>query len=343
MTVAEYGSHAFELGWSDSIRSELSSPISAENVELTSPTKWERLQQKIQPIYNTYVRWQPLLSDASLCVGCIGKMEVWGHLSELIGIPVDPQKGSQLSKFSFGAIVSVPFALIGAGKCFYTSITAVDASQRVDAALDGIGYLGWAGDSLATSGFGAQSLGWLQNVAVWTTPVAIVSAAFSAVTIVTESLSLREGSRLLSELENPTGALDHDAHEDHSTAALTNLLYKNDYCLHKHFRVDAAKLKTRISEVAIAATNYPTKESTAKAQTTLDALKDRIKSKNFSNKLAIIAAIVGLIGAIILFFTPLGTIALALMAASYAISIIKFIFEYRASRKFEAVLQLKEL
>lgn len=297
---------------------------------------WDKLQQKAQFVYNQYMNWQPFLSDASLCVACVSKMEVWGNLSEVVVGPSDSQQASLFSKFSIGALASVPFALMEASKSFRAALVAPEASQRLDAALNGIGALGWAGDSLATSGFGAQSLGWLQNVSTWTTPLAIVSTGLSAVTLVTESLSWKEGHDLLTEMNHPEGVEPQEEH--YSAVALTNLLDKSDYILNKHFRVDPAKLREQITSIVTAVSSHP-RENKTKATSVLNALKDRIKTKNFSNKLAILAAIVGLIGGAILLFTPLGTLGLALMTVGYIVSIIKFSYEYRASRRFTAALQ----
>lgn len=318
----------------DPFLSSLPFPVASH--KKASVSAWDKLQQKAQFVYNQYMNWQPFISDASLCVACVSKMEVWGNLSEVVAGPPDSQQVSLFSKFSIGALASVPFALMEAGKNFRAAVAAPEASQRLDAALNGIGALSWAGDSLATSGFGAQSLGWLQDVSTWTTPLAIVSTGLSAVTLVTESLSWKEGNALLRELNHPDGVQPQE--ERYSAVALTNLLNKSDYILNKHFRVDAAKLREQITSIAEAVTTHP-KENITKATSVLNGLKDRIKAKNFSNKLAILAAIVGLIGGAILLFTPLGTLGLAIMTVGYLVSIIKFGYEYRASRRFMAVLQ----
>lgn len=75
------------------------------------------------------------------------------------------------------------------------------------------------------------------------------------------------------------------------------------------------------------------------SKTTVENLKGRIKSNNFSRKLTILSAVVYFVGMSILLFTALTPVGYAILAISAAISISRTIYEYRATKQFKKKLE----
>ena len=216
------------------------------------------------------------------------------------------------------AIASVPFAIYNTSRGVYDMATT---PEKVDGLLRMIEGLGWLGESSSTFVNGLHMIGAVSINAISLGFAFSVTGAFlSSATLVLNAKHLHHGRRLSEEL--------HKLGDDHE-GVLKALESKTDYQLHRHFGVAGDKIRTKVQQV------LANRQDEAAVKSTVDSLKGRIRSRNFSHALAIVSAAVTIIAMSILLFTPLSTLAYGLLAAAAVVGIIKYFYEHRAVNRLK--------
>jgi len=217
--------------------------------------------------------------------------------------------------------------------------------EGVDAGLRLTEAIGNLGEAIATFGQGLAMVNSSIGAVSWAPPLAIAGAVLSAVTIPLNIRGIIRTKEILDKL--------NDTNETKSLNYLKDELLNaekgdGDFFLKRHFEViNREKYGAQILHIinSDAANKSPAipddKKATAKTEM-LGALKERLTDKIVSHKLAIAAAVIGLVAVLILFFPVLGPIGmacgLALLGASSAISLTKFILDYRSVARLEKKL-----
>lgn len=214
------------------------------------------------------------------------------------------------------AISAIPFALYN---IVIESGNLVNHGSKVDAALRLTESLGWIGDYSSTFIQGLHALGAVGEGALTASfALSVVGTCFAASTLVLNAKHLRYGEQLLKRMHGGEQAAD----------SLRWISRRSPEALFWHFGMEADQLK----KILLA---NRTPES---AETTLEALKGRVQSKNLSCKLTISSSSIYLVGMAILLFTPFFPIAYGLLATAAILSVIKFICEWKASNRFEIAM-----
>lgn len=229
------------------------------------------------------------------------------------------------------AAVTIPVALYSLGRDTYE---LVRGTEQVDAGLRVAENLSWLGDSTSTFISGLESTGAIHNGIAATTffPISIASGCLATATIALNGRRLYQSRQLLKEMDAEPG----------DNEVLTLLTSKDEYFLQKSFNVEGEKLKETLQEIqGLAAkklANGDAKASQNTLKTTVDSLKERIRTKNWSHRLSILSSIVTLVGMGILLFSPFGPIAYGLMAVAALVSVAKFLYERKSMRYFATTL-----
>ncbi len=215
------------------------------------------------------------------------------------------------------AVLSIPFALFTICKEIYNCIVE---PRKYEAVLRLLEAFAWLSDSMATFLNGLQMLGTLAIQATnWVFALSLLAAFLSLATIALNIKNLyhvRRLQHLMSNGENPAVILD-------------NLLMKSDARLNKAFDVNARRLRHQLVEVH--------QQSGQIQQRAVEALKMRIKIKNFCHKLAIVSSVIALIG-MSLFFIPLAGPGYGMLAVAAGISAVKSLYERQAVRRLNIAL-----
>lgn len=308
---------------------------------LRIPSLGDKIILRIKTVYDTCVRWKPLVIDGVYCLANVANIEIWGAISDLISCTFFASKGKHVniewlpkiaSSLKVSVVVSVIFAFGGFLKDLYIAY-ATFGMERWDACLNAATNAGWLGESVTTSAWGAEQLKLLENVSNWAIPVACVSAILSAVAIVINGLSWYQGNKLIQHLNNgPTNSIRLQEFLDNTS----------NYSLQKHFLVGDGKiLRESIKEIADRSLFNASQAD--KARDMIGTLKERVRTKNWSHALVILSSVVGLIGVGVLFFSPLSSIAYTILAVSSIIAVAKFFYERKAAQSFESQMKLIQI
>lgn len=249
-------------------------------------------------------------------------------------------------KLGGGAVVGVSsiYGIIAESIEIVAEVKKGRVHESVDAGLRLVEAVGNLGESIASFTQGIAMLNPAIGAVLWATPLGIASAALSSVSIAINVSDLLRSKKLSSKLdEKEEEVLSYLEHE------LTNAKTGDaDFFLKRNFEViNREKYSAQILHIIHSKENIPDeaipleKHKVAKKEM-IGALKDRIKDKITSHKLAIAAAVIGLIGVLLLFCPFLGPVilglGLAFVLAASAISFGKYILEYRSVHRLEKKL-----
>lgn len=278
------------------------------------------------------INLSPLISNACTCVSSIVNGQYFNILVNLMwNANTASEAAWKRYEWAFKlirgakvfAITAVPFALLTAGKAAYEIVAT---NEKIDAMLRMIESLGWTGDCASYFVNGLFDLDLVsRNAMTVAFSFSVASAFLSTATLALNAKHLYHGNKLLETIERTGG---------NYVGVLQHLNLKSDYEIRRHFGVAGHKFREKILPIIQNAEN-----NAGIVQTTVDHLKDRIKDKNFSHKLAIASAAVTCIGMLILLFTPIFPLAYGLLALAAAVAVYNFFIERRSVNKLKHELQ----
>ena len=240
-----------------------------------------------------------------------------------------------MKAISIAAIVVFPVALIAIVQKIF-KFRGQTTNERIDTALSISGDLTTIGTGLTGFTGGLVTVGRVAASAVqWVPPLLIATSVLNIFSFISTVKSYKETKIFIKEFEEkekPDSALDLVLEKEKPDSALDLVLEKEKLeksFVAKHLNIDGNILKKHIEAIKDNALkgHDKTKEATL-------TLKNRLKSKLFSNKLQLLMMAVGIVAAGLL-FTPAAPFVLALVGP---IAIIGVILEIKAKRdnlKFE--------
>lgn len=220
------------------------------------------------------------------------------------------------------AAVSIPFALYSVG-C--EIINLFDDYDRLGAVLRLTEGLAWLGDCTATFTTGLHMIGAAAaSAASWAFSFYVAGTFLSIATTILNSRSLYQGEEFLSRMESEPAQQIWEELKAKSPRDLTNL-----------FDAKGSRIEKTIKAVEEQMAKCDPEEQRDLLDRTFTVMKERIRTKGWANRFAIVSSIVSCIGMIIFLFTPIAPLAYGLLALSAAISIVKFFYERNAIADFE--------
>lgn len=254
-----------------------------------------------------------------------------------LGIKTNPSDSPKANAVLTNAKLLIGAAIPCALFSIYASGKALSKAQtydeKEDLSLDFVENVGWLGDSIASFFRGLTTTGYLRAVAPAVFPLALGSAVLSGVSIFKNGKNLDKSRILLKEVrkKDTNEALDHIAKGD-------------DYAVKTHFNAASGKdMKDTITKISTLSreilANKEVKEDEKesikqKSSQFLKLLTDRIKSKNFTHRLAMLSMTVQLVGLAILAFVGAAALGYGLLAIGAMISLAKFFNEKKQHELF---------
>jgi hypothetical protein len=206
-------------------------------------------------------------------------------------------------------------------------------NEVVDAGLRMLLTFSALGDNVASMTNGLSMAGITPAIA-WATPLAIVSACFSTVIVVINWRAMKQSEKLLAMLEK-TGKRDSlEALKALEEELLDSTNRDGELFANKQFGIiNYEKYSAQIVQIIRKGTDR------SKAAL-LGELQDRVKQKIDLHKLAILSAVIGFIGVMILFFPVIGPVVLGvgLIACAALISLIRYVEEKQSIKRLENVI-----
>ena len=197
------------------------------------------------------------------------------------------------------------------------------------------------GDSIAVTAMGLESVGAIAlNSVLWASPLSIVCAFTSLVTIPVHMLNIHKAKSIVSQLDGflkPEGDSSKTSLQWLSQE-LTDENRDGECYMSRHFGLfDRERSGARVQHII--------KEGSEVQQGKLaTALKDRLNIKISNHKLAILSAVVGIIGVAIIFFAApvvggIFSIGFAIIAVSGLLSFVRFLREKQSVNQLEKKLE----
>lgn len=294
----------------------------------------------IGKFYQRCVTYTPLVTDLTGVIVNIANAKTFSFLLNFLfdttAASGDSWKGQEwlvraVREVKVLAAVTIPVALYSLGR---DSFELINGTEKVDATLRVAENLSWLGDSTSTFISGLEVTGAIAEgtSALTFFPISVASACLATATITLNGRRLYQSRQLIKEMD--LQASDNEV--------LTLLNNKDEYFLQKSFNVEGDKLKETLQDIqGLAAKKLASgdaKSSQETLQKTVDGLKERIRTKNWSHGLAILSSVVTLIGMAILLFSPLGPIAYAILAVAALVSVAKFLYERKSLHYFATTL-----
>lgn len=219
--------------------------------------------------------------------------------------------------------------------------------ETIDASLRLVESVSTMGESVASITQGLSMLNLVDSgVLAWATPLGIASVGLSAISIVLHARGIVQSKEVQAMLnQSEAKALSDLKTELENTEKGDGAWYAMRY----FDLVKREKYSAQILHI-INSSNDPNvfdpainRENRATAKTQLlSALKDRISHKIVSHKLALTAAVIGVVAVLLLFFPFTGPIimgiGLALLGISSGISLGKYIFDHWSVKRLEVKL-----
>lgn len=219
--------------------------------------------------------------------------------------------------------------------------------ERVDAGLHLVESVATMGESVASMAQGLSMLNLVDSaVLLWATPLGIASVGLSAVSIAIHARGLIQSKEVQAKLNQPEAKALNDLKEEIENVE------KGDGAWYAMRYFDLVKREKYAAQMLhiINSSGNPDEIDTAiprdhraTAKTQLhSALKDRISNKILSHKLALTAAVIGILAVLLLFCPFTGPIVmalgLALLGISSGISLGKYIFDNWSVKRLELTL-----
>lgn len=213
------------------------------------------------------------------------------------------------------------------------------AVEGVDAALSIVKGVADLGDSIASFAMGLSMANPTQiplSAISWAPPLAMISAVVSIASIALNYRGLTRSQQIAEQLERSAFQLRDDSEAAGALQWLRDELTDStnrdgEFYMRRHFEViNREKYAAQVLHII-------DHHELADKQELVLALQNRIKDKIFSHKLAILSAIVGLIGITIIFFPFFAPVVwgFGIVAASGLISMIKFVRDKRSVGRLE--------
>lgn len=243
------------------------------------------------------------------------------------------------------AAVSLPFAIYSV---MYNGWLVLFGKEKIDAALTAIEGLGWLADSAATFIAGLDVAGVLHNTVTTALSFSLVGVALSTATIALNVRRLWQSHSMKKEIKACT---DKAGNED--AAAQLKLLAssKDNYYLDKNFNTgklgpeltlkDALEKIEYFCEKAVGKQGESKVQETGKQiqQETMNCLRGRIRTKEWSHQLAIVSSVITAIGMLVFLLSPFSVAAYGLLAVAAVISVGSFIYERKCIRTFQTAIE----
>lgn len=305
-----------------------------------------RMRQNAQ--YGYFARFTPIASSAGR--GAVYASQVFNHIvlafpNTFINTPMSESTKEWLGKGRLAGIsVGAPVALyniISEAIEIYTQAKKGRLPEGVDAALRLTEQIAALGDTVASFANGLSIGGMVESSAVlWATPLGIVSAALGGISIAINARRIYASNQIL-------GKLDGYKPLDYLKEELENFDKDGDFFLDRNFGIInrekyAAQIlhiinfdPSNVDEKAI-----PIRKHHSCKREMLNALKGRLQEKITNHKVAILGAIVGLLGVMILFFPVLGPAILGftLLCLAAAIALYRYAKEVSSIHRLENTL-----
>lgn len=257
-----------------------------------------------------------------------------------------------LGNFRLAAMIGLPLTIgntVGAAQ----ELSPNSGMDRVDAALAVTAGVGAIGDSTVTSAEGLHRLGAISgNIGVWAVPLAFISCGLTFAGIILSAKNYAEilrFSRRLEEAAKPSKPLDQYTIQDYRNGiALLRDKMKVKNFAEKHLDINGEKLMKRLQEIESEANTQiesndqeQAAKGKAKLHSTMQALRNRIKAKNWSNALNLLINTILFIGTAILLFNPIAPIGLLLIAIGAGAALSNFIYNKIMKRRLEQALGIQ--
>lgn len=184
------------------------------------------------------------------------------------------------------------------------------------------------GDSIAVTAMGLETVGAIAlNSVLWASPLSMVCAFTALVTIPVHMLNIHKTNKILDQLKNTPdlGWLSKELNDTSKDA---------DYFLTRNFGIlDREKAGSQVQYII-------EKGSDSKREDLNDALQERLHTKISNHKLAILSAIIGIIGVSLIFFAApviggVFSVGFGIIALSGALSFLRFMRERQSVTKLE--------
>lgn len=297
-------------------------------------------------LYGTYSLGTPIVMSAGQ--GTVSFVQFAGDLmralpsskpstgSSSLGVHLSPDTVAILGKGRLWATAAaVPAALISIGDEASTIAIEVRkgrSEEAIDAGLRLTAGVSTLCDNISSLASGLAMSGAVESVSHWATPLGIVSAGLSSVSIALNIRNMNQTKRTLRKLSHLDGSrwLEREIKNSKADGAVF---------INRYFGIiNYEKYASQILHILNRDCDTPI-EQAAKDEM-MGALKIRLKGKIESHKVAIVASIIGLIGVIILFFPILGPafLGVGLIGLSAFFSFCKFVGDKRSVRQLEEVL-----
>lgn len=305
-------------------------------------------------LYIDYTRIQPIVTSASQCALRISyflnhTIPVFDQSNQSFAPDGFKETFKRLSQYYRLTVVGlVPVAIgniVSNAIELRNEIKKGRRFEQTNAVLEIVNQLAYLGDSIASFASGLATAGIVNGSAVlWATPLSIVSAALSGVTIAIQLRELKKTHEVLQGLLAST--------PDMSLKWLKRQLLDTkkgdgDNFLSRHFSIlHREKYAAQVLHIINSKSDDPLEKAipakerkTAKLQL-VEALRNRIKDKITSHKVTIVANIIGLIGVTLLLIPVpgLAIVGIGLVAISALLSFGKYLQEGLSVRRLEATI-----
>lgn len=253
------------------------------------------------------------------------------------GVDIDAAQVELMGQFRIVSnILTAPIAIVGIVEEIL-NIRDETRKKRLGEILDaGLRMLlaGSAlGDNVSSIANGLSMAG-ITPVIAWATPLAIASACVSFVTVAIHLRGMQQSTQLFEVLDKTTQADCLDALKTIEEELMDSTNRDGELFANKQFGIiNYEKYSAQILQII--------RKGSLQDKAILHAeLKDRVKQKIDLHKLAIISAVVGFIGVIVLFFPVIGptVLGVGLIACAALISLIKYVEEKQSIKRLENVI-----
>lgn len=246
-------------------------------------------------------------SDTPTLLGNIGGEARMIHSLASEGIPKLKKFTRALSTTRFVSIINAPFNVYEVITGTANLIMDKGKEKRIDNGLDLISNIGQLGEDIGVVAEAINDLKPIAHIAYLTTPLTIISVAFSVVTYIIQGKSIYWCKKIIKKLE---------------TKPLDKVFKKHHYHIERQCEIDP-----KIIKKAIKVNN---KEAVVKE------LKKRIHAKIACHALTIAITTIGIIASIIFLSmtaSPLLIAGSALMATLFLLGIVKKGVDYFSNRR----------
>ncbi len=223
-------------------------------------------------------------------------------------------------------------------------------AEGFDAALLFTEAMGTLGDSISVSASGLVSIGAVTAQAVmWASPLALASAFISLVTIPYHMHGIKQSEKILGGLQTSLAKLTEWKEEaslsDQTTRKSNALKWLSDalsdpikgdgaYYLRRHFGIINREKYAAIVKYICA--NGETEKGQKTQKEMIGCLQNRLSDRIKSHRLAIVSAMIGIIGVCVFFFAPpLIFLGLGIIGLAGLVSFVRFVYDKRSVNNLE--------